>query len=77
MDCHHIYIFAGSLVLVGGDPGVGKSSLLLQVNIHIRLFSVSLLCFFLCFQAIKAPAFFYLAHTFGILIFYLLSFLTF
>jgi hypothetical protein len=29
----HMY-FAGSLVLVGGDPGVGKSSLMLQVNVQ-------------------------------------------
>lgn len=25
------FLFAGSLVLIGGDPGVGKSTLLLQV----------------------------------------------
>jgi hypothetical protein len=28
-----IFYFEGSLVLVGGDPGVGKSTLLLQVYI--------------------------------------------
>ena len=28
-------IVAGSLVLVGGDPGIGKSTLLLQVCRHL------------------------------------------
>lgn len=29
--------FVGSLVLVGGDPGVGKSTLLLQVWVCLRI----------------------------------------
>lgn len=39
MHSQHIFklkfflCFAGSLVLVGGDPGVGKSTLLLQVRV--------------------------------------------
>jgi predicted ATP-dependent serine protease len=30
------WVFEGSLVLVGGDPGVGKSTLLLQVEIFCK-----------------------------------------
>lgn len=31
------FVFEGSLVLVGGDPGVGKSTLLLQVVINCNV----------------------------------------
>lgn len=34
--------FKGSLVLVGGDPGVGKSTLLLQVVIGSNLIYIAL-----------------------------------
>lgn len=42
--------FVGSLVLVGGDPGVGKSTLLLQVSIElISIFCISFLTnMFIC-----------------------------
>lgn len=51
---HHTCGFAGSLVLVGGDPGVGKSTLMLQVKIHIWLLIVKLVSLFLCFQPINS-----------------------
>jgi hypothetical protein len=63
MVCHHTCSFAGSLVLVGGDPGVGKSSLMLQVNVHMWLFILNYLisyCISLSFQLIKITAFSYL-----------------
>lgn len=37
------FSFEGSLVLIGGDPGVGKSTLLLQVLIFVRFHLISLL----------------------------------
>lgn len=36
----YLCVYEGSLVLVGGDPGVGKSTLLLQVCIFCKTFYV-------------------------------------
>lgn len=36
-------VFPGSLILVGGDPGVGKSTLLLQVIFRLRHLDLNML----------------------------------